>query len=192
MISTPISAAELRHLLHADPATRVLDVRTSGEYQSVHIPGSYNVPLDTLGEHVADLADLSHSVVLVCQSGARASQAREHLQAAGTTNLRVLDGGMSAWTAAGGDVVRAGERWALDRQVRGVAGLLVLSGVLASLVLPGAKWFAGAVGFGLAFSAVTNTCAMGMLLAKLPYNRGPRCDIDRVLRDLRAPTQTAA
>ena len=39
----------------------------------------------------------------------------------------------------------------------------------------------GGIGFGLVFSAVTNTCGMGMMLAKLPYNRGPECVLDEVL-----------
>lgn len=46
-------------------------------------------------------------------------------------------------------------------------------------------WLAGGVGFGLTFSAATNTCAMGMMLAKLSYNSGPSCNIDQVLMDLR-------
>ena len=45
----------------------------------------------------------------------------------------------------------------------------------------GAQWLAAAVGFGLFFSAVTNTCAMGMLLSKLPYNQSDRCDIEGVV-----------
>ncbi|QRN81408.1 MAG: sulfurtransferase, partial [Nocardiopsis sp. BM-2018] len=36
---------------------------------------------------------------------------------------------------------------------------------------------AGFVGAGLAFAAVTDTCAMGMALARLPYNQ-PRNDLD--------------
>jgi rhodanese-related sulfurtransferase len=180
-----ISAAELRTLLEADPHTRVLDVRTGGEFQSVHIPGSYNVPLDLLAEHAADLATLEHPVVLVCASGARAAKAKDALVAAGKTDMRVLDGGISSWEATGGQVVRAGEKWALDRQVRGVAGSMVLAGVLASVVLPKSKWLAGAVGGGLLFSAVTNTCAMGQLLGKLPYNKGPECELGEVLATMR-------
>lgn len=180
----PITATELFRLLEENPHTQVLDVRTAVEYESVHIPGSYNVPLDTLAEHTREFADLDHPVILVCQSGGRATKAQEHLHAAGKTNLRVLDGGMGAWLVAGGDTVKGGEKWALDRQVRGVAGALVLTGILGSIAVPELKWFAGAVGFGLAFSAVTNTCAMGMMLAKLPYNRGPKCDIDKVVAEM--------
>ena len=49
------------------------------------------------------------------------------------------------------------------------------------------KWLAAGVGFGLVFSAVSNTCAMGTVLGKLPYNRAAGCDIDTALAELGAP-----
>ena len=181
-----ISTSQLRQLMHEDPLIRVLDVRTGGEFDAVHIPGSFNVPLDTLGEHVHDLADVEHPVVLVCRSGARASQAHAKLTTAGKERLHLLEGGMDAWEAARGDVVRSSsDVWALDRQVRFVAGAIGLLAVLASMLVPKAKWIAGGVSFGLAFSAATNTCAMGNVLSKLPYNRTDNCDIDGVLAELR-------
>jgi rhodanese-related sulfurtransferase len=180
-----INSGRLRQLIDEDPDIRILDVRTGGEFETVHIPGSYNVPLDTLGEHVRDLADVEHPVVLVCQSGGRATQAHGQLSAAGKQTLHILEGGMTGWQAAGGDVVHgATERWAMDRQVRFVAGGMVLAAIAASLVVPKAKWLAAGVGTGLFYSAVSNTCAMGDLLAKLPYNQTDKCDIAGVLEDL--------
>ncbi len=187
--STPTStihASELRQLVTEDPHTRILDVRTGAEFESVHIPGSFNVPLDLLAEHVRDVARLGHPVVLVCQTGNRAATAQEKLNAAGKTNLRVLEGGVGAWQSAGGEIVKGEEKWGLERQVRGVAGGLVLTSILASIRFPKVRFLAGGVGFGLLFSAVTNTCTMGMLLAKLPYNRGPKCVLDDVLRSIDA------
>ena len=184
--ATAIHAAELRQLLDEDPETRILDVRTGAEFESLHIPGSFNVPLDTLAEHVRTVAELDHPVVLVCQSGSRATTAQSKLNAAGKSNLRVLQGGVDAWQKVGGTVVRGDQKWSLERQVRGAAGGIVLVSVLASLKLPGARFVAGGVGFGLLAAAVTDTCAMGTLLAKMPYNRGPRCDLDRVIDDMRS------
>lgn len=182
-----IDTAELQRMMLDDPATRILDVRTGGEFDGVHIGGSYNVPLDTLGEHARDLADVEHPVVLVCKSGARADQAHTTLTGAGKQRLHLLDGGLDAWIAGGGDVVRGtSETWAMDRQVRLVAGSISLIGILLSMFVPKAKWLAGGVATGLTFSAVTNTCAMGNALAKLPYNRGRGCDIEGVLTELRA------
>ncbi len=180
-----IDANQLRQLRTADPDIRILDVRTGGEYESLHIPGSYNVPLDTLGEHVRDLASVEHPVVLVCQSGGRATQAHEKLAAAGKETLHILDGGMAAWDASGGDVVRGDtNRWAMDRQVRLLAGSLMVVAIAASTVIPGAKWIAAGVAAGLTYSAMSNTCAMAAILSKLPYNRTDNCDIAGVLDSL--------
>ena len=181
-----IDAADLRQLRYEDPNLRILDVRTGAEFQTVHIPGSYNVPLDTLGEQVADLADVEHPVVLVCQSGGRASKAHEKLAAAGKDTLHILEGGIAGWQLAGGDVVKGDtDKWAMDRQVRLVAGSLALTGVLASLAVPKAKWLAAGIGAGLTFSAITNSCAMASVLGKLPYNRADGCDIEGVLEGLK-------
>ena len=43
---------------------------------------------------------------------------------------------------------------------------------------------AGGVGGGLTFAAPSNTCAMGMLLSKLPYNRGAACDAHTIVAQL--------
>ena len=182
-----IDNEQLRQMMREDPATKILDVRTGGEFDSIHIAGSYNVPLDTLGEHVRDLADVAHPVVLVCRSGARADQAHTKLSGAGKQRLHLLDGGLDAWIAGGGDVVRnESEVWAMDRQVRLVAGSISLAGLLLSIAVPKAKWLAGGVAAGLTFSAVSNTCAMANVLGKLPYNQGRGCDIEGVLTELRA------
>jgi rhodanese-related sulfurtransferase len=183
-----IDAHELREQM-AD--VRVLDVRTAGEFETQHIPGAYHVPLDTLGEHCPDICGVDAQVVLVCHSGQRARQAATTLAQAGMTSLRVLDGGMAAWTAAGGEVVRGTPRWSLERQVRLVAGGVVLASILVSTRLPRAKWLAGGIGGGLTFAALSDTCAMGNLLARLPYNRSGVADVaatvEALVRDRPAP-----
>ena len=154
----------------------VIDVRSAAEFEAQHIRGSYHVPLSTLAEHAAELArhldEPSSPLVLVCQSGVRAEQGRRHLAAAGLDRAVVLDGGVAAWGAAGHEVVRGRAAWALERQVRLVAGSLVLTGVLGGrFVTPKLRLLAGGIGAGLTFSALSNTCAMGSMLAKLPFNR---------------------
>ncbi|MGW3045274.1 rhodanese-like domain-containing protein [Kitasatospora sp. NPDC001159] len=182
-----IDAAALSGLTKDGSGPRLLDVRTPGEFHTVHIPGAYNVPLDTLREHRAELLHhLDEDTVLICRSGARAAQAEQALADAGLPNLRVLQGGMVAWEAAGGPVTRGAARWELERQVRLIAGSIVLVSGLAGLAVPGLHLIGTAVGAGLTFAALTNTCAMGMLLAKLPYNRGPRTDVNSVIAALRS------
>jgi len=188
--SPVISGTELRSMLDLDPATRVLDVRTPGEFESGHIPGSYNVPLDTFGEHGPELAQLEHPIVLVCQSGARASDACERLTHLGGTGIRVLDGGITSWIQAGGTpATTSSGTWAMDRQVRLVAGTMVLGSVLAAAVAPKARLLAGAVGAGLAYSAVSNTCAMANLLGRLPYNRRGTCDVAETVAEVVAAAE---
>ena len=84
---------------------------------------------------------------------------------------------MTAWEASGAPVNRGRQTWELERQVRLVAGGLVASSVAGSTLAPRMKWLAGAVGTGLVVAALTNTCAMGAALSRLPWNRGPH-DID--------------
>jgi rhodanese-related sulfurtransferase len=182
-----VDAATLRDLLTTGRGPRILDVRTPGEFETAHIPGAYNVPLDLLREHRTELrAHLDDQVVLVCRSGARATQAGQTLAEVGLPNVKVLDGGMLAWQHTDAPVNRGRTRWDLERQVRLVAGLIVLSSVLGSLLVPGLQWVAALMGAGLTVAALTNTCALGMLLAKLPYNRGTAsCDLDAIVGQLR-------
>ncbi len=180
-----MDSQNLSDLLGSATPPRVLDVRTPGEFETAHIAGAYNVPLDLLREHRDEIiAHLDEDVVLVCRSGQRAAQAEETLRNVGLANVHILDGGISAWEAKGFEVNRGAQRWDLERQVRLVAGSVVLSSVLASVAVPKFKWVAAAIGGGLTFASLTNTCAMGMALSKLPYNRGATCDAQTIVSQL--------
>ncbi|MCX5345950.1 rhodanese-like domain-containing protein [Streptomyces atratus] len=184
--TSSITPAVLHRLVQEERAPRILDVRTPGEFRTVHIPGAYNVPLNTLREHRNELlAHLDEDVILVCRSGARAAQAEKALAEAGLPNLRVLEGGINAWEMAGAPANRGADRWDMERQVRLVAGSIVLATGVVGLFVPGAHLIGTAVGAGLTYAALSNSCAMGVLLSKLPYNRGPRTDIRTVIAELR-------
>lgn len=187
IIAPPILApAELARLVAQRPEVRLLDVRTPGEFEAEHIAGAYNVPLDTLGEHGPEIrAGVADPVVLVCRSGQRARKAEQALRAAGMAHLHVLDGGMAAWVAADLPVRRGTPRMSLERQVRIAAGALAATGgFLALFVNPLFAALPAAVGSGLVFAGVTDTCMMGMLLARLPYNRPASCDVGAMVRAL--------
>lgn len=180
-----VSPENLRNTIDGNPSLQMLDVRTGAEFESARIPNSVNVPLDRLGDYAQKIASIRQPLVLVCRSGARAEQAHATLAAAGATDVAVLTGGIDAWQSSGGDVEVGGrEVWALDRQVRLVAGSLTLAGIGASIVAPRAKWLAGFIGGGLTFSALSNTCAMGNVLARLPYNQTATHDVDDAVRRL--------
>jgi rhodanese-related sulfurtransferase len=166
---------------------KIIDVRTPAGFESVHIPGSYNLPLDQLSKHREELGEgVGGPVVLVCRSGARASEAEKLLRAVGMPDVHVMEGGLLSWEAAGLAVRRGRPHWSLERQVRAVAGTLILIGTLGSLLVwPPLIALAVFVAGGLVFSGLTDFCAMGILLAKLPYNRGTSCDSRAVVAQLR-------
>lgn len=169
-----ISAAELASELNNSLELQVIDVRSPSEFASGHIPGATNFPMDELEARSGDLKRVA-SIVLVCQGGARASMARQLLAERGG-KLRVLAGGTKSWIDAGLPVVASVKsRWSLERQVRVIAGSLVLLGVVLA-VAGYANWIylALVVGGGLVFAGLTDFCAMARLLALLPWNRPAR------------------
>lgn len=181
-----IDPAELQRLLARRDDVTILDVRTPGEYAGVHVPGSVNLPLDQLQEHHGQVTGRLHRpVVLVCAQGVRSEEAARLLAGDGVSDVRILSGGVNAWAATGGDVVRGRGHWAMERQVRLVAGTLVAGSVLASVAKSGARWVAAGVGLGLTYSAVSNTCTMARVLGLLPYNRTqPGFDLTGALEQL--------
>lgn len=187
-----INVETASRLLADGARVTVIDVRTPAEFESVHIPGSYNVPRDRLAEHRAEFRSaLNEPVILVCRSGTRAREAEHVLSAAGLSLLHILDGGLAAWEAAGKPVTRSRARWSLERRMRAVAGALVLVGAVGGLTI----WrpltlLAAAIGAGLTYFALTDTCGLAILLSKLPYNRGAACDIRDVVARLGADQAT--
>jgi rhodanese-related sulfurtransferase len=167
----------------------VVDVRSPGEFEAAHIRGSYNLPVDALPEVAARLRGLDDEIVaLVCRTGVRASQAESILRGAGLDSVRVLDGGIERWQQAGLPLDRGRGAWSIERQVRAVAGGLVVTGVVGSLTVHRKLlWLAGFVGGGLLFSGLTDFCGMAKLLMLLPYNRANRADVaaevERLLAD---------
>lgn len=191
MPTTTFGPADLDRLRAEHPDLRILDVRTPGEFAEAHIAGSYNVPLPDLDEHRAELtADAAGPVVLVCRSGQRASTAEAQLADAGLDRIHVLAGGVLEWERTGRTLVRVeGDvPWALERQIRLVAGGIVAASIAASVAWVPARFVAGAIGLGLVLAAVTDTCLMGMVLARLPYNRrrANTCDMPAVVSHLTA------
>lgn len=157
------------------PDALLLDVRTPGEFAAEHIEGAVSLPLHALDEAAARATlPAGRPVVVVCRSGGRATMAAEKL-AAWNLPASVLEGGMNAWTAAGLPVKRGRGVISLERQVRIVAGTLVLVGVLGGwLIYPAIFGLAAFVGAGLVFAGITDFCGMGLLLARMPWNRAPR------------------
>lgn len=166
-----MSPSDLQQRLLAGEQLQLVDVRAAGEFAGMRIGRASLLPLGELERRASEL-DRDKPVVCVCRSGQRSGQAARTLVALGFRHVSQLDGGLLAWAQAGLPLERdAGAPWALERQVRFAAGLLVLTGLALSLVWPPAVALAWFVGAGLVFAALTDWCGMALLLAKLPWNR---------------------
>ncbi|WP_437187738.1 rhodanese-like domain-containing protein [Planctomicrobium sp. SH668] len=174
-MSTTITASDLSRLVQQLGGVDLIDVRTPVEFREVHVDFAKNVPLDQLDPKqvmASRAGDSSAPLYVICKSGARGEQARKRFSEAGFNNVVNVEGGTQAAVAAGLPVNRGQKAMSLERQVRIAAGSIVLTGVLlAWFVNPAFVWLSGFVGAGLVFAGVTDTCGMGMLLARMPWNQ---------------------
>jgi rhodanese-related sulfurtransferase len=157
---------------HSKGQAHLIDVRTPAEYRALHAEGAQLMPLDQLDVNaLTATVPAGATVHLLCKSGGRAKMAAQKLEQAGCSCV-VVEGGTEAWASAGLPVVRGKAAISLERQVRIVAGLLVLIGVVVGFTVhPNWFYLSGFVGAGLTFAGITDTCMMGMLMAKCPWNR---------------------
>jgi rhodanese-related sulfurtransferase len=170
-----ITPRELEELRRQGRPVDLIDVRTPAEYRAVHAEPARSVPLDALDPRaVMEARDDTRDEPLytICRSGSRGRQACEEFHAAGFTNVLNVEGGTQAWELAGLPVVRGKKTISLERQVRIAAGALVVLGTaLGAFVHPAFLGLAAFVGAGLVYAGVTDTCGMGLMLARMPWNR---------------------
>jgi rhodanese-related sulfurtransferase len=158
-------------------STCCVDVRTPAEVRGDALDNIIPMPLDQLDSRTLEEKIKLHNarakeVYLICQSGKRAQLAAEKLAGQLTHEFIVVDGGMNAIRAAQGTCSTPTKMMSIERQVRLMAGILVITGVIAGFLLHNA-WFAlsGFVGAGLVYAAITDSCGMGLLISKAPWNR---------------------
>jgi len=154
----------------------LIDVRTPVEFQEMHSTYARNEPLGNLDPAAVmsarDTKATDAPLYVICRSGSRGRQACEKFLSAGYTNVVNVDGGTLAWAECGLPVNRGKKHMSLERQVRIAAGLLVVLGaVLGYFVHPYLIGLSAFIGAGLVFAGVTDTCGMGMALARMPWNR---------------------
>jgi rhodanese-related sulfurtransferase len=169
-----ISPRQLHEAAQAGQPVELIDVRTPVEFREIHVSFARNVPLDQLDPRAiaTGRAAAARPLYVICRSGNRAAKACEKILAAGVSNVVNVEGGTQAWDEAGLPVVRGQRALSLERQVRIVAGSIVLaSALLGYFAHPYWIALAGFAGAGLVFAGITDTCGMGMLLARMPWNR---------------------
>ena len=174
MNASSISPAELLRRHREGTLLNLIDVRTPAEFRDRHVEFARNVPIDQLDPSVikaSNQATAGAETYFICQSGGRSRRACEAMIKAGLAGVVDVEGGTLACEKAGLPIVRGKSTMSLERQVRIAAGSLVVTGVvLAWLVNPLFIGLSAFVGAGLVFAGVTDTCAMGMLIAKMPWN----------------------
>jgi rhodanese-related sulfurtransferase len=174
-----ISPSALAQLHRSGKRIDLLDVRTPAEFQEVHVEFARNIPLgelDPVQFVQARNGSPNEPLYVICRSGGRGQQACEEFAKAGFANAINVEGGTLACESADLPLVRGHKVMSLERQVRITAGSLVLLGVLLGwFVHPYLYGLSAFIGAGLVFAGVTDTCGMGMLLARMPWNtRGSR------------------
>jgi rhodanese-related sulfurtransferase len=174
-----IEPSALNELYEHNPKIVVFDVRTPAEYKGVHVRFAKLAPLESIQpEHLAKQYGLGKDsdIYFLCKSGSRAKTACKKFESEGYQNIYIVNGGVDAWECAGLDVVHGRKVISLERQVRIAAGIFVLSGLLLGLLIhPAFVVLSAFVGGGLVFSGITDTCGMGMLLARMPWNQAAGC-----------------
>ncbi|MGZ4961488.1 MAG: rhodanese-like domain-containing protein [Limisphaerales bacterium] len=173
-----ITVRELQQRLSEPFPHRLLDVRTSPEFASAHIPGATLVPLDQLDfAAIRQLSADGKCVYVLCQSGGRARKAIQKFETAGINNCVLVEGGMEAWLNAGLPVQRGETRvLPLMRQVQIAVGLIAGTGAILALTInPLFAIIPLFMSCGLVFAGVTGICGLAILLAKMPWNRGNGC-----------------
>ena len=154
----------------------LIDVRSPAEYRAIHAVTAKNHELSKLNAEYIDKEILSRGsgipVILICKSGNRASKAAEKFQEKNISDLFVVEGGTDSWNKLELPVVKGESVISLERQVRIVAGTLVFLGTFLGvfvnhyiLIIP------VFIGAGLVFAGITDTCGMGLLLARMPWNK---------------------
>jgi len=168
-----ISAKQLHTLLRDGHNITLIDVRSPAEFRSVHVQSAVNLPLGDLDANaIAPHANPEDDIYLICHSGGRSVQACEQLKGLGFSKVISVDGGTAACVTCGVPVNEGKKKVSIERQVRIAAGSLVVLGVILSITLnPAFIYLSAFVGAGLAFAGITNTCMMGLMLAKMPWNR---------------------
>lgn len=156
----------------------VVDVRTNAEVKAKAFPGAIHLPLhnltvDSLQKALKQRAIEPERIFLLCHSGRRAETAAKQLDGHVDSALVVIEGGIVAVEKTNPDwVITQGKTISIERQVRIAAGGLVLGGVILGFAVHPA-WFvlSGFVGAGLMFSGITDSCAMGLVISKMPWNK---------------------
>ena len=173
-MSQSIDVHQLYSLFETEQPFYILDVREYPEYAAGRISGAHLIPYRKLASRHSEI-NRDVPVYVICQAGVRSRRAQRRLERLGLNPVRNVEGGMRAWMAAGYGVRQDARRpWPLERQERVVVGTLILISLLLSvLVSPAFVWAAAVFAVALSLAAIADSCALEMLIARMPWNQPP-------------------
>ena len=97
---SPALAATMIEEMRDDPGFVIIDLRTADEFAGGHIPGAINIDAATFPEHLETL-NPDGTYVIYCRRGTRSAGVHKLMNEAGFREVYEIEGGISAWQAAG-------------------------------------------------------------------------------------------
>jgi rhodanese-related sulfurtransferase len=95
----PITKQQIEELQQQNSTVKLIDIRPLAEYEKMHVPGSVNMPADTIAEGIAKF-DTNDTIVCICTKGLERSQnAAEAISTLGFANVFYLEEGAVGWLA---------------------------------------------------------------------------------------------
>jgi rhodanese-related sulfurtransferase len=99
----PITKQQIEELQQQNNTVKLIDIRPPAEYEKMHVPGSLNMPVETITENIAKF-ETNDTIVCICTKGLERSQnAAETISAMGFANVFYLEDGVVGWLADNGD-----------------------------------------------------------------------------------------
>ena len=95
----PITKQQIEELRAQNSIVKLIDIRPAAEYEKMHVPGSFNMPAETITDNIAKF-DTNDTIVCICTKGLERSQhAAETISAMGFANVFYLEEGAVGWLA---------------------------------------------------------------------------------------------
>lgn len=95
----PITKQQIEELQQQNSTVKLIDIRPAAEYEKMHVPGSFNIPAETITDNIAKF-DTNDTIVCICTKGLERSQhAAETISAMGFANVFYLEEGAVGWLA---------------------------------------------------------------------------------------------
>ena len=156
------------------PTDLVLDVRTVAEHDKMaltmphwHVDIAHLNPVKFIKEHCLDG---TKTLYILCRRGGRGMTAAEKFIRVGFTNVAVIKGGILNAQKEGMAIVYS-HSISMERQVRIMAGSIVLIGIILGFISPWFYLISVLMGFSLIMGGIRGRCPLVYILSEMPWNQ---------------------